>query len=246
MAVSLSRPVTSWADSIIDVATRDKIANHFAMIKDKRLAGRPATLAEVLQGPGTPLAKATGKRRRRGTREEAKEDGRRSLLKPMYLLSVLHPFAAHLKDWERGVPVECGEPWSQEAIDLAVERGAHPTARTPDAIELVHEDVKYQVEAGFSEIVLWDDIRHRLHKNFKVSPVAVVPQPNRRGRIILDLSFPVRRQGKSSRRHYRMGEIIQESVNDTTVRLAPPEAVKQSARYCQTCSSLCRTRHPTR
>jgi hypothetical protein len=144
----------------------------------------------------------------------------------MFLMSVLHPFAAHLKDWEKGVPVDCGSPWTMEAIDLAVARGAHPTARTRDAIELVHKDVEYQVQAGFSQIVLWDDIRNDLHPHFKISPVAVVPQPNRRGRIILDLSFPVRRQNKTARRRHRLGKIIQESVNDTTDRLAPSEAVK--------------------
>jgi hypothetical protein len=96
----------------------------------------------------------------------------------MFLLSVLHPLAAHLKDWEQGVPVDCGPPWTQEAIQLAVERGAHPTARTPEAIALVHEDVDYQVKAGFSAVVLWEDLKRNLHRNFKVSPVAVVPQAN--------------------------------------------------------------------
>jgi hypothetical protein len=140
----------------------------------------------------------------------------------MYLLSVLHPFAAHLKDWEKGVPVECGAPWSREAIELAVERGAHPTARTPDAISLVHEDVDYQVKAGFSEVVLWEDIKDCLPPNFKISPVVVVPQQNRRGRIILDLSFPVRQTNRTARRRHKMGEIIQASINDKTEWLAPP------------------------
>jgi hypothetical protein len=215
-----------WADTIIDSATRDKIAGHFETIKSRRIAGKPATLAEVLQGPPTPLAGATGKRKNQGREKGGPKKDRRSLLKPMFLMSVLHPFAVHLKDWEKGVPVDCGAPWTNEAITLAVARGAHPTARTRDAIELVHEDVEYQVQAGFSQVVLWDDIRHDLHPNFKISPVAVVPQPNRRGRIILDLSFPVRRQNKTSRRRHRMGEIIQRSVNDTTDRLAPSEAVK--------------------
>jgi hypothetical protein len=49
-----------WADSIIDSTTRDKIANHFMQVRAKEVAGTPATLAEVLQGPSTPLTKATG------------------------------------------------------------------------------------------------------------------------------------------------------------------------------------------
>jgi hypothetical protein len=227
MNIKLSKPPTSaWADSIIDSATRDKIAGHFDMIKEKQIAGRPTTLAEVLRGPPTPLAGATGKRRKGNREGEEKKVDRRSLLKPMFLMSVLHPFAVHLKDWEKGVPVNCGSPWTREAIDTAVARGAHPTARTPEAISLVHEDIEYQVQAGFSKVVLWSDIKHNLHRNFKISPVAVVPQPNRRGRIILDLSLPVRRQNQKVRRRHRMGDVIQESVNDTTEHLAPVEAVK--------------------
>eukprot|EP00978_Attheya_sp_CCMP212_P045423 scaffold345841_cov51-Attheya_sp.AAC.1 len=72
---------------------------------------------------------------------------------------------------------------------------------TAEAIELVHEDVKYQVDAGrFSRIVLWDDIKHKPPAKLKVSPLAVIPQTNRRGRLILDLSFPVHRTSNSSKR----------------------------------------------
>jgi hypothetical protein len=133
-----------------------------------------------------------------------------------------------LSQWERGVPVQCGNPWTREAIKLAVTRGPHPTARLEDAIALVHEDVAYQVTAGFSTVVLWDDIKDHLHPNFKISPVAVVPQTGRRGRIILDLSFPLRRPQSTKRRRGRpqSADIVQESVNDSTVKLAPEAAVK--------------------
>jgi hypothetical protein len=107
-----------------------------------------------------------------------------------------------------------------------VARGGHPTARAKDAIALVHEDVEYQVQAGFSQVVFWEDIKNDLHPNFKVSPVAVVPQPNQQGRIILDLSFPVRCQNPKTRQRHRMGETIQASMNDTTEARAPLEAVK--------------------
>ena len=54
------------------------------------------------------------------------------------------------------------------------------------------EDIVYQVEDGFFLIVNWDNIKHDLPGQLKMSPAAVVPQTNRRDRIILDLSFPVR------------------------------------------------------
>jgi hypothetical protein len=149
-----------------------------------------------------------------------------SLLKLSALAVMSHPFGKELASWEKGVAVDCGPEWSREAIDMAVERGPHPTARAADAVALVHEDIAYQVKAGFTEVVYWDEIKDRLPAHFKVSPVAVIPQTGRRGRIILDLSFPVRRppQNKSTR---RMGEVVQESINDTTKKLAPQGPVRE-------------------
>ena len=123
-----------------------------------------------------------------------------------------HPFGKELATWDAGVAVDCGANWSRD-----------------DAVELVHEDIDYQVKAGFTEVVCWDEIKDRLPENFKVSPVAVIPQTRRRGRIILDLSLPVRRppdqQGQSKRR--RMGEMVAESINDTTKKLAPAGPVHE-------------------
>ena len=150
----------------------------------------------------------------------------KSLMKPL-ALAQLHPFASTLEKWEHGVPVDCGAPWSQEAIMCALQKGAHTSACTPESVELIDEELEYQVSAGFSSIILWDDIKDCLPKNFKLSPLAVVPQVNRRGRMILDLSFPVRKLKKSTHKRRRVQEeIIQESVNDTTRKLAPTIPVK--------------------
>jgi hypothetical protein len=116
----------------------------------------------------------------------------RSLMRPRAWVAEHHPFGATLKEWEGGVPVNCGPDWNREAILEAVQRGPHISATTPEARALVLEDVMYQVEAGFSEIVLWEDIKADLPSNLKVSPLAVIPQTDRRGRLILDLSFGVR------------------------------------------------------
>eukprot|EP00978_Attheya_sp_CCMP212_P031577 scaffold119933_cov29-Attheya_sp.AAC.6 len=120
-----------------------------------------------------------------------------------------HPFAKTLKSWEQGVPVDCGPEWSPDTCGLAIEKGSHRGAMTAEAIELVHEDVKYQVDTGFSRIVLWDDIKHNPPAKLKVSPLAVIPQTNRRGQLILDLSFPVHRTSKSSKR--KLGQVVQEA-----------------------------------
>jgi hypothetical protein len=120
------------------------------------------------------------------------------------------------------VAVDCGTEWSRESIDLAVQRGPHPTTRAPDAVALVHEDIEYQVKASFTEVVFWDEIFNDLPAHFKVALVAVIPQTGRRGRIILDLSFPVRRPPQKSK-NCRMGEVVQKTINETTCKLVPTE-----------------------
>uniref|UniRef100_A0A7S4NFY9 Reverse transcriptase domain-containing protein n=1 Tax=Odontella aurita TaxID=265563 RepID=A0A7S4NFY9_9STRA len=148
----------------------------------------------------------------------------KSLMQVMAIADI-HPFSDTLKEWERGVPVKCGRDWSAKAIRLAIKKGPHRSAMTPEAIELVHEDVDYQVKASFSQVVHWEDIKYNLPSNFKLLPLAVVPQEGRRGRIILDLSFPSRRLSQGGRKR-KMGPVVEELVNDSTETLGPQIAVK--------------------
>jgi hypothetical protein len=159
--------------------------------------------------------------------EEATEQIK--LMRPLAWVSV-HPFAATLHEWEDGVPVNCGTDWSTEAIELAIEKGAHRSALNSESIALVTSDIDYQVKAGFARIVLWDDVKSSPPAKLKVSPLAVVPQRNRRGRMILDLSFPVHRSlpsTKSKRKPRKLGAVLQPAVNDTTHPSAPTKPVKE-------------------
>jgi hypothetical protein len=125
-----------------------------------------------------PMSKAQGKRR--------------SLMQPQ-ALAAGRPFFPTLHQWgsHGGVPLDCGPDWQWDLVLAAVARGPHCSALEPENISLVHEDVQHQVDAGFSKIVLWDDIKQLKPRKLKISPIAVVPQKNQRGRLILDLSFPV-------------------------------------------------------
>ena len=97
-----------------------------------------------------------------------------------------------LSRWSlEGCEVDCGAPWPEEALAAAVERGPQKGVLSEEMIQLVHDNVKYQVKAGFADIYLWDDLKGDPPSNLKISPVTVIPQPDRRGRIILDLLFPV-------------------------------------------------------
>jgi hypothetical protein len=141
----------------------------------------------------------------------------------------MHPFSDTLREWETGAPVDCGPPWSREAIEAAIAKGAHKSATSAESIALIIEDVTYQVKAGYAEVSTWEELRRSCPWYLKVSPLAVVPQQNSRGRMILDLLFAVR-QGQRSRGHSQLPagmDVLQASVNDTTMRLAPEAPVKE-------------------
>ena len=101
-------------------------------------------------------------------------------------LAVVHPFAQTLKQWRHGISVDCGRDWLWDVIEAAVKQGPHPTACTADAHTLFKEDIAYQVTAGFCKVMLWDDVKWMRPRNLKISPVALIPQVGRQGRIILD------------------------------------------------------------
>ena len=113
-----------------------------------------------------------------------------SLMQPQ-LLADVHPFSETLKEWQQGIKVDCGPDWKWEDCVAAVERGPHPSAITPESIALFVDDIGYQERAGFCKVVTWDELVKTRPPQLKISPAAVVPQTDRQGRIILDLSFPV-------------------------------------------------------
>ncbi len=152
--------------------------------------------------------------------EEIPQGEHTSLMQPQPLAGV-RPFSPTLEEWERGIPVDCGPDWEWDVIEAAVSRGPHPTSRTPESVALFKEEIEYQIRAGFCRVFLWDDIVKMRPKNLKISPVAVVRQVNRRGRIILDLSFPVYQAIDG------IVTIQQKSVNDSTVLTAPSQSVKE-------------------
>ena len=89
-----------------------------------------------------------------------------------------------------------------------MEKGPHKSATSAASIQLVSEEVDYQVKkAGFCEVITWDSIVMNPPHNLKISPLACIPQTNRRDRLILDLSFPVYRP-QASRKRKATAEIL--------------------------------------
>jgi hypothetical protein len=104
-----------------------------------------------------------------------------------------HPFVETLREWEKVVPVDCGKLWEWATIEAPVEKGAHKSVMMPESLNLIAKDVAYQVKAGYVQVIAREDLHRLRPPNLKVSPLAVVPQQNRRGCMILDLSFAVQR-----------------------------------------------------
>jgi hypothetical protein len=114
-----------------------------------------------------------------------------------------------------GCPVDCGEQWSRQRIEAAIAKGAHASAEAPGAAEACRKEALERVADGCCRLVTWDDIADTIPPNLKVSPIAAVPHKSRVYRMILDLSYQIKVNGKKL-----------QSVNDTSDKsLAPQHAM---------------------
>ena len=117
---------------------------------------------------------------------------------------------------EHGCPVDCGEDWTKEHIELMLRRGPHKSARSKNAISALQEETYEKVKNGYAKIVRYGDIKQHRPKKLKISPVAMIPHKSRLFRTILDLSFRLKYKGK-----------LLPSVNSESVKQAPAESMAQ-------------------
>ena len=131
-----------------------------------------------------------------------------------------HPAAELLDSYAtNGCPVDCGPDWSREQIEEALKYGAHPSAQDSEALACLIQETNTKVEEGFAKVVTYKDIQDKLPPKLKLSPIAMIPHKSRKFRAILDLSFTLR-----ANRHKRDDKT---SVNDTTKKQAPAEAMQE-------------------
>ncbi len=100
---------------------------------------------------------------------------------------------------------------------MAVERGPHQSSLTPKALVNFAEESIEKVKAGQAKLVLWDDIKGNPPSQMKVSLIAAIPHNSKAFQSILDLSFQL----------WLQNGIFIESVNHTTVKMAPQGALDQ-------------------
>lgn len=134
---------------------------------------------------------------------------------------MLHPAGPLLLHYAReGCPVDVGRPWSKDEIMTAARRVPHKSALEPDAIDMMHAEVKDKIKEGFVEMVYLDEIEDALGsdkwEHLKISPLAMVPHKSRKYRAILDLSFSLKLFGMTI-----------PSVNEETVVTAPQHSMRE-------------------
>jgi len=131
---------------------------------------------------------------------EAQGKRAHSLMQPQELahqLLLRNLYNQLFKFTTKGCKTDCGLPWSKEVLNTAHEAGPHISALLDDSIELVWEDITYQAKAGFVKTICKSDLfNSEEHPDLKISRVAMVPQANCRGHIILNMSAKVDIQGK--------------------------------------------------
>ena len=147
--------------------------------------------------------------------------GKNAKLMDPQKLAMQHEAGELLKDYaDHGCPVDCGADWSIEHIEALLRRGPHKSATSQEAIDAFKNEIGDKIKNGYSRVIKYGDIRHKLPKKFKLSPVAMIPHKSRSFRTILDLSFRLCLSGTQM-----------QSVNSDTKRMAPAESMVQLG-YC--------------
>ena len=131
--------------------------------------------------------------------------------------SQFHEATPLLYDYAKnGCPADCGQDWTKEKIIKLLLRGPHRSSLKADAVRQLRRETEDKCSQGYARVVTWGEIKNNTPKRLKISPVAMIPHKSKKYRCILDLSFTLFEGGKEYT-----------AVNDTTTRLAKPEAMAQ-------------------
>ncbi len=117
---------------------------------------------------------------------------------------ITHPatqLLAHLA--KNGVPVlQSTGPWSQDQRDAAMLRGSHQSTKQHQAF--LREEMADMIDQQYWIVIPYSQVSHL--PNLRISPMGVVPQRDRRPRVIVDYSFA--------------------NINADTIPLAPMESMQ--------------------
>ena len=81
---------------------------------------------------------------------------------PASICETLHQFASE------GVPTDCGPEWPQDVKEHALEGGPHASAMSPENVELIWDDIRYQEKDGFVHKVTEAQLAEVASPNLKI------------------------------------------------------------------------------
>ena len=94
--------------------------------------------------------------------------------------AMAHPAAPLLLELATvGCTVANSDEWTIDALEAAINTGAHPSALVPEAAQQLRDETLEKVEQGFARLVAWADVRDQPPKTLKISPIAAVPHKSR-------------------------------------------------------------------
>ncbi len=114
---------------------------------------------------------------------------RRKLMEPSGP-ALAHPAAPMLQRFaDDGCPAQISQSFTLDQLEQAIQRGAHPSARSPKARQALHQEVQEKIANGYARLIPWDHLKKALPPNIRISPIAAIPHKTRDYRMILDLSY---------------------------------------------------------
>jgi hypothetical protein len=79
----------------------------------------------------------------------------------------------------QGVPTQITPSFPLEVLEFAVQQGAHPSAKKSAAALELRKETLEKVAQGRAQLVKWEELRHNLPPDIRISPIAAIPHKSR-------------------------------------------------------------------
>ena len=95
-------------------------------------------------------------------------------------MTLSHPAAQQLLSYTtEGCLVKFGTNWTIEEMQAAITQVSHPSAKYLEASLACHPESLESVSEGCYRVIKWEDIKHDISPNLKISPIASIPHKSR-------------------------------------------------------------------
>ena len=85
--------------------------------------------------------------------------------------------------------MDCRDDWSQEHIELMLQRGPHLSDLAKKSGRQLRQETADKIAHKYACVIKWGGIKDKIPKKLKISPVAMNTHKSKPYRCILDLSF---------------------------------------------------------